>query len=179
MPWMIGILIAVLASAPATAYDLAAAARVFAAAQEKLPKSAPVLGGWCGNDSKVAAFSIERIMDRAAWSAAWARHAPGENAPKVDFSTAMVIAIFTGAVRISVIPSISLDGVTEDDKIEIATMNFVNDVIRQEQENLYLFVVLRRSAKAVRVLARSYGLMRTPREQIDVLKEFEALSQPK
>jgi hypothetical protein len=159
------------------AYDLDAAAAAFNANKGKLTTS--VLKGWSGNDSKVAEYSVERIMDRTAWSAAWARHAPDTKVPDVDFSTAMVIAIFAGPIRTSIVPDIGLDSVTEDDKIEVTTMNYVYDVIREEQKNLYLFVVLQRSVKAVRVFARSYALMRTPQEETILMKEFEALSPPK
>lgn len=164
-----------LSSLPVAAYDVTAAAAAFAADRAKLPPSAPVLGGWRGNDSHVTEYSIERIPDQAAWTAAWARHAPGESAPAVDFSKAMVIAIFAGKVRTRVLPSINLLDVVEGDKIDVTTMNYVYDVIRAETANLYLFVVLRRSTKPVRVLAKSYGLMRSPQESTEVLMEFDAI----
>jgi actin-like ATPase involved in cell morphogenesis len=105
----------------------------------------------------------------------WARHAPGETPPPVDFSAAMVVAVFTGSVRISVIPSVSLAKVVEQDAIDITVDNYVNDVIYDERANLYLFVVLRRSAKLVRVIGRSFCIMCQPQETVQVLEEFKAM----
>ena len=151
-------------------------AATFAASAEKLTGAPFVLGGWSGDDSKVDAYSVERIMDRPEWAAAWARHAPGTAAPDVDFSTAMVVAVFTGAVVASVVPEMHIEKVTEADTIDVTLMNYVNDVISEPKHNLYVIVVLRRSTKAVRVLVRSEGLMRSPPVETVVLKSFGAIS---
>jgi hypothetical protein len=135
-----------------------------------------VLRSWNGPDSHIDESLIARITDEAAWQALWEKHAPGGKAPEVDFSNAMVIAIFSGEVRTRVIPAITLADVTEDDKITLTAQNFVNDVVTDDKGNLYLFTVLKRSAKPVRVIARSISLM-GPSEQ--VIAEFEALPPPK
>jgi hypothetical protein len=188
MLWMA--VFAIAPGAPALAADLTAAADAFAddlAKMKDLPKmkdlakglevpgAALVLGGWRGNDSKIAEYAVERVTGAAAWGAVWARHAPGETPPPVDFSAAMVVAVFTGSVRISVIPSVSLAKVVEQDAIDITVDNYVNDVIYDERANLYLFVVLRRSAKPVRVIGRSFCIMCHPQETVQVLEEFKAM----
>jgi hypothetical protein len=175
---------------PAFATDLTAAADAFADDLAKVkdlakdlakaqgleaPGAASVLGGWRGNDSKVAKYAIERVTDAAAWGALWARHAPGEMPPPVDFSAAMVVAVFTGSVRISVIPSINLANVVEHDAIDVTVDNYVNDIIDDERANLYVFVVLRRSSKPVRVIGRSFCIMCQPQETVQVLEEFKAI----
>jgi hypothetical protein len=174
-----GPLIALQLSGAASAADLAAAARTFAADLAHLPTPSPVVGGWRGNDSYVEEFSVERIMDLAGWRALWMRHAPAEAVPSVDFAEDMVIAIFVGTVPISVIPDVKLVNAVESDRIELTTMHFFNDVITQASANHYLLIVLHRSKKPIRVIARSNGLMRTPRESEDVWKEFDAIDENK
>jgi hypothetical protein len=139
--------------------------------------SALVLRSLNGTDSHIDASSVERITDDAAWQALWEKHAPGDKAPEVDFSNAMVIAIFTGEVYTHVIPSITLANVVEDDdNITLTAQNFVNDVITEDRGNLYLITMLKRSAKPVRVIARSISIQ-GPSEH--VIGEFAALPSPK
>lgn len=137
--------------------------------------NAPVLIGECrGEDTKIADYSIERVLDDASWQTLWARHAPGEKAPAVDFSTAVVIAIFTGPLRKSMTPDVRLAGVVAHDSVDIITKYFVNDVIGDETHSLYLFVALRRTTKPIRVIAHSYCFMCQPQERQQVLREFSA-----
>jgi hypothetical protein len=172
---LLGLLVVFSMCAEAGATDREGAAKALAGDLKKLSATDAVLGGWRGNDSKVDEFAVERVMDGAAWRALWARHAPGETAPYVDFEKAMVIAIFGGSVRTSVVSGISLFDVQEHDRIDLTVKYFVYDVIRDERANPYLFAVLRRSDKAIRVLARSFALMRDPQEREDVWKDFEAI----
>jgi hypothetical protein len=131
-----------------------------------------VMRSWNGTDSHIDESLILRVTDEAAWQALWEKHAPGSKAPEVDFSNAMVIAIFSGEIRTRVIPAITLADVAEGDKITLTVQNFVNDVITEDKGNLYLITVLKRSAKPVRVIARSISIM-GPSEQ--VIAEFDAL----
>jgi len=166
------------AAMPASAYDPSAAAKAFAEdfAQQKndMKDAALVLGGWQGTDSNVANMSIERVVDQPAWQALWARHAPGEKAPDIDFSKAMVIAIFTGEVRTRVTPSVTLEDIAATDKITVIAKSFFNDVITDDRGNLYLFVVLKRSPKPVRVVSRSISIRGASDHTI---AEFGALPQ--
>jgi hypothetical protein len=141
--------------------------------------SVPVLAKWGGDNSHVDTFLVERITEQAAWNIIWKRHAPDAKAPEINFSSAMVIAIFMGRVRTSVIPSINLEDVTENDNVDVAVRYFVNDVVRDDWANLYLFVVLPRTVKPVRVVAHSYGLLRTPQERSDVWAKFEPMAAQK
>jgi hypothetical protein len=178
--WIIcGLLVAIQSSALALAADLAAAERAFASDLVKLPKSTPVLSGWAGIDSKVAEFSVERVLDLATWHALWARHAPDTPPPPLDFAHVMVVAIFTGSVSASVIPSVNLLDTTEKDRIDITVRYFLNDVVTNARANHYLLVVLRRSSKPIRVVAHSYALMRQPRERKDVWKEIDGIDATK
>jgi len=165
---MCGLLVAIHASALALAADLAAAERAFALDLVKLPKSTPVLSGWAGIDSEVA-----------TWHALWARHAPDTPPPPLDFAHVMVVAIFTGSVSASVIPSVNLLDATEQDRIDITVNYFLNDVVTNARANHYLLVVLRRSSKPIRVVARSYALMRQPREREDVWKALNGIDATK
>lgn len=176
---MCGLQVAIHASALALAADLAAAERAFALDLVKLPKSTPVLSGWAGIDSEVAEFSVERVMDLATWHALWARHAPDTPPPPLDFAHVMVVAIFTGSVSASVIPSVNLLDATEQDRIDITVNYFLNDVVTNARANHYLLVVLRRSSKPIRVVARSYALMRQPREREDVWKALNGIDATK
>jgi hypothetical protein len=176
---IVGVLIAVQSSALALAVDLAAAERAFASDLAKLPKSTPVLSGWSGVDSNVAEFSVERVMDPVTWHALWARHAPDTPPPPVDFAHVMVVAIFTGTVPASLIPSVNLLDATEQDRIDITVKYFLNDVVTNVRANHYLIVVLRPSSKPIRVVAHSYALMRTPREREDVWKELDGIDATK
>jgi hypothetical protein len=161
--WISGFLLTICTIMPAAAYDPSVAAKAFmddfAQNKNAMQGAALVLGGWQGDDSKVADLSIERIVDQPAWQALWARHAPGDTAPNVDFSAAMVVAIFTGEVRTRVTPSVTLGDVTETDKITLVAKSFFNDVMTEDRGNLYLFVVLRRSQKPVNVVSRSISIM--------------------
>jgi hypothetical protein len=177
--WIIcGLLVVIQASALALAADLAAAERAFASDLAKLPKSTPVLSGWAGIDSEVAEFSVERVMDVATWHALWARHAP-DTPPPLDFAHVMVVAIFTGSVSASLIPSVNLLDATEQDRIDITVKYLLNDVVTNARANHYLLVVLRRSSKPIRVVAHSYALMRQPREREDVWKELDGIDATK
>ena len=172
---LMGISVALLATASAAAFDIDAAAAAFDASRTKMKSSGPVLEGWSGNDSHVAVYSVERVSDLAAWRDAWARHAPGTKAPDIDFSKAFAVAIFVGAVDPSVVPEVSLSDVVENEKIDLTTMNYMNDVISGKRINPYLLIVLRRSPKPVRVFARTCGLMRAPQEETVLLEEFGAI----
>ncbi|WP_020174734.1 hypothetical protein [Methyloferula stellata] len=168
------------ASLPAQAFDQSVAAETFAGyfAQRQSRMQAPglVLRGWNGTDSNIDDSSVERITDAPAWQALWEKHAPGEKAPDVDFSSAMVIAIFTGEVRTRVIPSITLADVADGDKITLTAENFFNDVITEDKGNLYLITALKRSVKPMRIIARSISI-HGPSEQ--VIAEFPALAPEK
>src|SRR6266852_2746580 len=70
---------------PAVAADLEAAAKAFNESYNR-PRPAAVLEGWQGGDSAIEEPGAERILDAAAWSALWGRHAPAQPAPQLDFS---------------------------------------------------------------------------------------------
>jgi len=162
----------------ASAIDLAKAEQAFNSDLAKLSKPTPVLGGWAGNDSEVSKFSVERVTDPADWNALWARHSPGTAPPPLDFSKVMAIAMFTGSVSSS-IPQLNLIDVKEGDRIDITTNFFEYDMQRGKRPNHYIIVVLNRSAKPIRVVARSFGLMRVPQNREDLWKEFEGLDAAK
>jgi hypothetical protein len=69
---------------------------------------------------------------------------------------------------------VTLDDVTETDKITLIAKSFFNDVITEDRGNLYLFVVLRRSPKPVSVISRSISIM-GPTDRVMI--EFSALPQ--
>jgi hypothetical protein len=138
------------------------------------PKIVSVLSGWQGNDSAVTAPSVERIMDDASWTALWRRHDPASPPPAIDFSKAMVIAIFTGSVSASVY-GIHLEGVFDKGDIGLTSGVFVSDVIDRNVVSLYLFVVLPRSTKAITVVEHSFGLMMSPRDSYETVGEFDEI----
>jgi len=171
-----GILLIAASRTPAAAYDQSTAAAAFADnfAQRQSAMQAPklVLRGWNGTDSGIGDFSAVRITDKANWQALWAKHAPGDRAPDVDFSASMVIAIFTGEVRTRVTPSITLANAAEASKITLTAEYFINDVITKDRGNLYLIAVLQRSQKPVRVIARSISLQGSSEH---VIAEFKGM----
>jgi hypothetical protein len=178
--WFAGLSVAIWLCAPAAACDFAAGAKEFAAraASLRLPGAELVLGTCWGKDSAITDYSVERIADEATWRAVWARHAPGQTTPPVDFATTMVIAIFTGRIPGN-ISGPQLDSVVEHDKIDLVTQEYFNDVLRGDENNVFLFVELHRATKPVRVTARSYCLVCEPQKSENVLKEFEALNDAK
>jgi len=118
--------------------------------------------------------SVERVMDEAAWSALWARHDPSSRPPKVDFNTAMVVAIFKGSVS-SLVSGLRLDSVLDKAELEVMTGVFIGDVLRGQTNAPYLFVVLPRSTKAIMVVEHSVGMMMHPRDNYSVIGRLEAI----
>jgi hypothetical protein len=174
MKWLVPLFLLGVMSMPAAAYDLSKAAATFKESYTSEPTSLRVLGGWQGKDSQVSEFSLERVSDAAAWAALWKRHAPDVAPPPVDFGQAMVIAIFGGAAD-STVGQISLDRVSEGQRIELVTMSFINDVIDRKTNNLYLFVALPRSRKEIRIVARTFMLMGNPQTDERVVGTIAAI----
>jgi hypothetical protein len=157
---------------PAFAADAERAANQFKE-HYAAPTVAPVLGGWAGDDSAVTKESLQRVTDAASWTALWQRHRPTEHAPTVDFSKAMVIAIFTGSVSSSYY-GFGLDSAIENGGIiELTSRAFWSDVIENKTKNLYLFVVLPRSTDTITVCEHISGIMMVPRNTYATFGEID------
>jgi hypothetical protein len=158
--------------------DADAAAKAFAENRARPVNPLPVLGGWEGDDSSVTELSVERIVDTDAWTALWKRHAPDAPPPAVDFTQAMVVAIFSGATG-QFVSGFSLYSVSDTNPIEIMVRSNISDVITNTTHNPYLFVVLPRSNKAITVIARSFMLMAGPQLAFKTVKELRPLPKAK
>ncbi len=105
-------------------------------------------------------------------AALWSRHDLLHDPPKIAFSKAMVVGIFTGSGGGSVY-GIHLNSVIENaGRIELMSGLFISDVIREELVNLYLFVELPRSSKPITVVQHSFGIMMSPQNNYDTLAEL-------
>jgi hypothetical protein len=165
------LLITIMAGAQARAYDLDKGAQAFEEFRSK-PELVVVHRGWAGNDSAVTEFSVERIIDKPSWEALWRRHAPGTQAPEVDFTTEMVVAAFSGRLSASYY-GLSLAGVTEGKVIEIVNDILISDVVHPGKENnQYLFAVLPRSNKRILVVSRSWGMRRKPEVKYNLIEDI-------
>jgi hypothetical protein len=162
-------------STTASAGDLAMAEQQFNSNLSRLTKPTLVLGGWAGDDSKISEFGVERVTDAEDWTKLWARHSPEISPPTLDFTKVMAIAMFTGSVPTAISRPDLID-VRETDRIDITTKFFISDVLTGDRASHYIIVVLNRSTKPVRVVGRSYALMRDPQEREDLWKEFEGMS---
>jgi hypothetical protein len=139
------------------------------------PKLVPVLGGWAGDDSAVTEKTLQRITDETSWAMLWQRHHPAENAPAVDFSKAMVIAIFTGSVSSSYYGFGLNSAIESGGIIQLTSGAFWSDVIDDKTKNLYLFVVLPRSKDMIAVCEHISGIMMAPQNAYDTFGEIDPL----
>jgi len=133
----------------AAAIDLDAAATAFSKSYVR------VIKGWQGSDSAIKSESAERIVDADAWSALWARHSPGQQAPGLDFREVMAVAIFFGqqidgyGASLSKVTYFLVD-------LDIVVHAFIPDYFRSNNSvNPYLFVVLPRCSSGIMIRRRT------------------------
>lgn len=169
-----GLLLLCLGSIPCAAQNADAAAKAFAENRARRVNPLPVLGGWEGLGSNVTEPSVERVADADAWTALWKRYAGDAAPPDVDFTQAMVVAIFGGTTG-EFNSGISLYSVSDTNPIEIVTWTNISDDITDKTHNPYLLVVLPRSNKGVTVIARSFMLTAGPQLVFKTVKELTPL----
>jgi hypothetical protein len=137
----------------AAAVDLNVAAKTFSDSYVHFRSPAAVIEGWQGGDSAVEKADGERIVDADKWSALWARHWPGQQAPRLDFSKVMAVAIFFGQQNSGFRASLREVSYYLFD-LDIVINEFIPDVVSEKSVNPYLFVVLPRCLNPIRI-ARS------------------------
>jgi hypothetical protein len=133
----------------AGAIDLGVAESTVASGWQALPRSNPALSGWTGDDSKVAEFSVQRVTDAVMWQAL-GRAPDMPPPPPIDFAKPMVVAVVTGTVSATYIPSGNLLNATEQDGIYITIGFFLNDLLTDTRANHYLILVFGPFGQTVR-----------------------------
>lgn len=131
---------------------------------------------WKGTDSKIRQPEYHRILTQADWDALWKRHR-GENAssPSVNFSTQMVVAIFTGASGSS---GLAAKAVEHEDDVVVYFYNRVYQSVTGHIEEViptpFGFFMLPRSSKKL-IIKQRHESMIVPTGAWDTVKEFESL----
>jgi hypothetical protein len=139
----------------AAAVDLNVAAKAFSDSYVHF-RSPAVIEGWQGSDSAIEKSDAERIVDADTWSAVWIRHSPGQQAPRLDFSKVMAVAMFFGQQNSSFRASLREVSYYLFD-LDIVINEFIPDVVSGKTVDPYLFVVLPRCLDLIRIARSSVG----------------------
>lgn len=108
----------------------------------------PVVRTWEGQDGGITEDEYVRVEDRVTWMALWARHAPKDVLPDIDFSKHSAIGIFAGRTL-----QLTLDKVVQDGKdIRIEITNSSGD--GDEYHCFFKILLLPKQAGRLCIVAR-------------------------
>lgn len=112
-----------------------------------------ILAGWKGRTSQIASKSHYAIRSAPDWEKLWQKHRGGfGSAPKIDFSTQMIVAIFMGTTGNT--EFLRIEDIAESAKAISITFYYLESDSYGEGSNQFIMLMLPKSAKPIKLISK-------------------------